>query len=124
MKRAGERLNGEGGSAGQSHTLVRERKEESQPTQAATRRRLYLHDKDLLVKVLEVRWHQCFVRGLRRGHQVFLHTHVVNKALNTVLTTRDGSFRFALASGVRLQHTFLVPWVISRKKSFGTLTER
>lgn len=108
---------------------MRERKEESQPTQAATRRRLYLHDKDLcgtlLVKVLEVRWHQCFVRGLRRGHRVFLHTHVVNKALNTVLTTRDGSFRFALASGVRLHHTFLVTWLISRgKKSFGTLTER
>lgn len=71
-----------------------------------------------LVKVLEVRWHQCFVRGLRRGHQVFLHPHVVNKALNTVLTTRDGSFGFALASGVRLQHTFLVSWVISRKKKF------
>lgn len=41
-----------------SPTRLWERKEESQPTQAATRRRLYLHDKDLCgtlpVKVLEV----------------------------------------------------------------------
>lgn len=65
-KRAGEGFNGDGGSVGQSRALVRERRGESQPTQAATRRRLYLHDKDrcgtsLLVEVLEVRRHQCFV---------------------------------------------------------------